>query len=79
MHPYLSNNWFGQIGTLEESDGFSSTDPAISIQICYPEAGFQLIRIRTCHFPPISHQITTTQKETMASRIECVGTRGWYL
>lgn len=34
MLPYLSEHWFGQIGSLEERNGFNATYPLILIQIC---------------------------------------------
>lgn len=37
---------FRQIGTLKKSDGFSSADPPIAIQIRFPEIRLELIQIR---------------------------------
>lgn len=50
----LSKDVFRQIRALEESDGLSSTDMTISIQICSPEIRIEQIlaprRPWRCHF-----------------------------
>lgn len=63
----LEENWLGQARSLKKGNGFGSTDPTISIQICSFEVGLELIhaRIPPCHSEGISQNFRTEPSKSI--------------